>query len=125
MLYKYTCASFSSLRLALEGKRKGFKRQRAFRPKVSSGGWGEPAQQDFGVGILFSVEPCRGERGVPSLLARRMGRMVQQKHFHCGLCYFLFRTPGGPTLGLPGAPGLPPEGAAGHGRDVRKPGEGR
>lgn len=51
--------------------------------------------------------------------------MVQQKHFHCGLCYFLFRTPRSPTLGLPPAPRLPPEGAAGPGRDVLEPGEGR
>lgn len=42
--------------------------------------------------------------------------MVQQKHFHCGLCYFLFRTPHGSTLGLPGAPHRPSGGAAGHGR---------
>lgn len=49
---KYTCASFSPLRLTLEeGKRKGFKQQRVFSPKVSSGGWGKPAQQDFGMGI--------------------------------------------------------------------------
>lgn len=57
-----------------------------------------------------------GEPGVRSLPARRMGPVVQQKHFHCGLCYFLFRTPHGSTLGLPGAPHRPSGGAAGHGR---------
>ena len=51
--------------------------------------------------------------------------MVQQKHFHRGLCYFLFSTPGGPTLGLPGVPRLSPEGAAGPGRDVGEPRKGR
>lgn len=36
-----------------------------------------------------------------------MALTVQQKHFHRRL-YFLFRTPLSPTLGLSGAPRLPP-----------------
>lgn len=109
MLYKYTCASFSPLRLApQEGKRNGLKRQRVFSPKVSSGGWGKPAQQDFGMGILFSVWTSRDEKRHPLTAARRRARWSSRNISTVDSGYFLFRTPRGPTLGLPGGPSPPP-----------------
>lgn len=71
-----------------------------------------PTGRTLGWGFCSPFRPPgwgRGarKRGVPSLLAKQMSPMVQQKHFHCGLCYFLFCTHRGPTLGLPGARRLP------------------